>query len=315
LSRSNPQDFAMSMKRWIAATCAVPAALAAAPVLAQATSFNTRMLINPSPNGAVSPRNNTSLQIISPTTDGAENNAVDVFSYNTASQIVLERYNWNGRTYTALRKGQTEGTLVGAALDGVPGNPGVGDPANAAIGFVATEDHTTSAQGTGIGFFYDPNGTTRLPLAMAISPGGLGGVTVGGKGGGAITSGPTDLGNGTLHAGDDIVSDSHLRTTSATHGQPSVPAPTCGGAGASLQEGTDQAGLVKVGAGAPTSSCVINFGHAWGAAPANNPICQVQPFGSNAVAAWVSAWSAGSLTVRFSANYAGRFSFICMGVS
>ena len=137
--------------------------------------WSAYQVIGLNPLGVVNPRINVGLQIVGPGT--GENNVVDAFSYNGSSQYVAERYDWNGHGFTALGKAENVGGFWGAAYDGK------GDPVDAGLTFVTTEAQTTAFNGMDAELWYTPNGSTALTQGLAVSPGGLGGVTVGGGSG------------------------------------------------------------------------------------------------------------------------------------
>ncbi len=262
-----------------------------APVNA-ANNWSAYQVIGLNHLGTVNPRINVGLQIVGPGT--GENNVVDAFSYNGSSQYVAERYDWNGRAFTPVKKGEGIGGFWGAAYDGR------GDPVDAGLTFLATETQTTTFNGMDAEIWYTPNGSTALTEGFAVSTGGLGGVTVGG--GTSPGHAPADLGNGTIDAADSIVTMNHFRTMGG-HGTI-----TGCGASATFARGTDQAGVITTGGG--VTSCTYNFAKTWGAPP----VCMVQIYKAARPTPFVSNELATSITVSFSASFNGTFQYICMGV-
>ena len=264
----------------------------ACPRLNATNHWGAYQVIGLNPRGTVSPRNNVGLQIVGP--GPGENNVVDAFSYNGTSQYVAERYNTIGSKFTPVLKGENIGGYLGAAFDGA------GDPADAGLMFLATENQTPTANGVDAEIYYTPNGSTALTQGLAVSRGGLGGVTVGRVD--HSGQGPADLGNGTVNAADSIVTGNHFRTM-GDHGSISACGATPNFAG-----GTDQAGMIVTGG--EVKSCTYNFARTWSAPP----ICMVQVFRAATPTPFITNQLATSITVSFSAPFNGTFQFMCMGI-
>jgi hypothetical protein len=264
------------------------------PLLNTQNHWGAYQVIGLNPVGTVNPRINVGLQVVGPAS--GENNVVDAFSYNGASQFVAERYGWNGKAFTPVQRGENIGGYWGAAFDGK------GDPVDAGLTFNATENQTLTANGMDAEIWYTPNGSTALTEGFAVNAGGLGGVTVGGGSAGRPGLHPKDLGNGTINAADSIVTMNHFRT-SGSHGTV-----TRCGANPTLARGTDQAGAIATG-GAVTS-CTYNFAKSWG----GPPVCMVQIFNAATPAPYISSELASSITVSFPAPFNGVFQYMCMGV-
>ena len=177
---------------------------------------------------------------------------------------------------------------------------GVSDANTASIGAYTTEVQSNSggAHGTGVTITYTPNGAgaNKRYTGITISHGGNGGVTVGDTG---YQTPPTDLGSGTLNVVSDIATSQHFRSLG--------PKPTLSacGTGGSVVVGTDNAGLVTVGAG--VTACTVNFASSW------SPICVVTMKSNTSPLVDVDSISTSGFTVKFSAAYSGSFYYICQG--
>lgn len=257
--------------------------------------------------GCVGPRMGNILDLVGP--NQGENNQIDVFAYNGFSQYMIERWDFNSGTgmFQAVGSGEVIGGYGAAALDGTPGGGGVGDPADAFVGFATTEAQTVTHNGMGVDLEFTPNTTTALTRGLGVSVGGLGGVTIGGSGWAASVSGPTDLGTGTLNAASDLSTQGHFRS-GGTH--PAVS--SCGGGSPSVT-GTDNAGKVATGSGT-VNSCTVTFSQTF----PGTVICQVQTLNNASPVSFVSSGPSGTPTVMvvgFSASLNGSFSYLCQGAT
>ncbi len=259
-------------------------------------TFGAYQVINASPLGTVSPRNNVGLQIIGPAPNASENNVVDAFAYGSPAQYDAERYDWNGTSFQPVKKGENIGGYWGEAFTGAGG----GDPADAGYIFIATEDQTPTHNGVSASIWYTPNGSTGLKEGFGVSTGGNGGGTVGGTN--VVGSEPPDLGNGTIDAADSIVTQNHFRTTGG-HGAISA----CG-TSPIFVAGTDQAGVITTGG--LVSACTYTFAKTYGAAP----ICMVEIQHAATPGVFISGDHATNITVSFVAPFSGSFQYMCIGV-
>lgn len=250
--------------------------------------------INAAPGGAPDAHNGVDLYVVGVDGQYASTEILDYSgtSANTGTypSLDLETYGCSRtRGACAVPAGQITGAVFSAALNGA------GDPADAALVFLATENQTPTHNGMGLQWWYTPNGSKNYAVGAGVSQGGNGGFTVGGA---AVA----DLGPGTLDAASTIASSTHF-TTRGPHGV----VRSCGTSPV-FEGGTDQAGRITVGAGA--TSCTYDFSTAWG----GPPICLVQTYKAPAPTTYVSDQQAGHFTVTFSAPFSGSFQYICMGV-
>ena len=249
-------------------------------------------------DGVVSARTQTMLQIVgvpNPAVSPEVNN-VDAIAYNGFASYDAERYDRGGPNNGAVQSGEPIGVYSFQPYDGLS------DATTAAMAAVATETQVHDTHhGTDLIFVTTPNanGPTKRVEGLAISRGGLGGVTVGLPSGGA----KGDLGAGTLHAADTVVTGNHFRSDG-----PRPKLSSCGG-GAIVAASTDVKGQVTNGAG--ITSCTVNFAKAYEAG--RLVVCLVQDYGASALGPYLSSSSRASFTVSWPARYAGSWSYICAG--
>ena len=151
----------------------------------------------PPGDGIVSPRTQTMLQIVG-TPNPSVSPEVNILlgqSYNGFSSVTLERYDRGGPNNGAVLNAEPIGVLAFSPYDGVS------DAVTAGMSAITTEDqvHNTN-HGTSLAFFTTPNANGSSPsrvTGLSISPGGLGGVTIGAPSGG-------DMGAGTLNVQGSI---------------------------------------------------------------------------------------------------------------
>jgi hypothetical protein len=199
----------------------------------------------------------------------------------------------------AVQNGEPIGYYAFVPLDG-SSNSNTGG-----LAAQATEnmDNATGHHGTSLQLQYTPNaaGANKFRyVGITISNGGNGGVTVGDDGTGSHQTPPTDLGKGTLHVADSVVSGNHFSSDGA--------APTVSSCGTSPSVGgTDNVGQVSVGG---ATSCTVNFHTAW----ANAPICIVQTKANATPVAYVSSVSTTKFVFSLSASLTGGVYYICQGL-
>lgn len=100
----------------------------------------------------------------------------------------------------------------------------------------------------------------------------------------------------------------HLLTTTRKGPAPSVTGATCGTTAPSVV-GTDTSGVITVGTSA-TTSCVLTFGTAWGAAP----VCLLTPK-SAILAALSYATSTTALTITQTSTANNTIAYFCTSTS
>jgi hypothetical protein len=246
-------------------------------------------------DGIVSSRTQTMLQIVGVPNLAVspEVNNVDSFAYNGFASYDAERYDRGGPNNGAVQSGEPIGVYSFQPYDGIS------DATTASMGANATETqaHDTN-HGTDLVFVTTPNGngSTKRIEGLAISRGGLGGVTVGASPIGGTNG---DLGAGTLNVQDSVATGNHYRSKG------SAPTLTSCGSGASVLAGTDVAGVIATGAG--TSSCTINFAKAYAGAP----ICIVQTYSNASPVAYLTSFNANNITVSWNSAFQGAFMYIC----
>ncbi len=251
--------------------------------------------------GTVSPKNNPGIQIVCvPFSSGdPECNNVDSFAYGGYPQFDAERYDISGSTVIAVGNGEPIGYYTFAPYDGAS------DAVRAFVGAYATEAQSNSPahHGTGVWILATENGTSATQTSIGISPGGLGGVTIGNWGGGWSGLAAKDLGNGTVHAQSNIETDGHF-VSNPTKGTLS----SCG-TGGTVDRGGDNAGQITTGGS--VTSCTYNFAQAY----SFTPICLAQVTGSPSPTAYVNGATPTTLTIGFSSAFSGHFWFICQGIT
>ncbi len=260
--------------------------------------------VNATGHGLPNPKNSTTFYLGGP--DGVGNQlSMEIYSGQAAANqvspaIVQEVYGGSaGGGLVAVKKGQWTSQWGSAAFDGK------GDPTDAILVTMATEDHAPDASnGMGWAFMYTPNGSTGLTTAMAISASGAGGLSVGGSnvGGSGVGAPPADLGNGTVHAGSDIVTDNHFRGKGA--------APTsrsCGGTVRFSAGASDNAGQIFTGSACATVQ--VDFHGRY----ANAPARIVQVYANASPVAYLSSVSESAFTVSLTSALNGTVTYICMG--
>ena len=251
------------------------------------------------PIGCVSPRIGAVFNAIGPLK--GENNLFDGVSYNGFSQFVAERYDYSGGKFTGVGANETVGGFFGAAQM----NTG-SDPVDAAMIMYTTEAQTAGHNGMGLELDYTPNGSTALTRGLSVSPQGRGGVTIGGGYTHAEPyeyKAPSDLGPGTLHVADSIVTENHLRSDG--------PAPrlsSCGGA-TTVAGSTDVKGQVVNKAG--ITSCTVKFARDYEAG--SLVVCMVQDFATSTPAPYLSSVSPESITVSWPSSFSGSWFYMCAG--
>lgn len=248
--------------------------------------------------GCVSPKEGVVFNAIGPLT--GENDLFDGVSYNGFSQYQAERYDYSGGSWVGVGANEVVGAYLGAARTSTGS-----DPSDAGIVLFTTEAQTSTHNGMGLELDYTANGSIALARGLSVSPQGNGGVTIGGgyaSNNPYSYAAPTDLGPGTLHASDSIVTANHFRSDGSK--------PTLSSCGTSPTiTGTDVAGFVSNGGA--VSSCTVTFAKAY----ASTPVCVVQTFANAAPVAYVTSYSPSYLTVSWNSTLNGSWYYICQGVS
>ena len=248
-------------------------------------------------DGIVSARTQTMLQIVGipNLAVSPEVNNVDAVAYNGFASYDAERYDRGGPNNGAVQSGEPIGVYSFQPYDGIS------DAATAAMAASATETQVHDTHhGTDLVFVTTPNasGSTKRVEGLAISRGGLGGVTVGLPGGGA----KGDLGAGTLHAADSIVTGNHFRSDG-----PTPKLSSCGGATV-VAGSTDVKGKITNRSG--VTSCTVNFAKTYESG--GLVVCMVQDYGASTPAPYLSNSSVTSFTVSWPSSYSGSWSYICV---
>lgn len=248
--------------------------------------------------GCVSPKEGVVFNAIGPLE--GENDVFDGVSYNGFSQFMAERYDFKDGHWTGVGANEVVGGFLGAAqLD--TGS----DPADAGMLLYTTEAQTKTHNGMGLELDYTPNGSTALTRGLSVSPQGRGGVTVGGGYGHNNPyryKAPADLGPGTLHVADSVVTGNHL----ASDG-PRPTLETCG-SGATIK-GTDAAGQVTNGG--PIKSCIVRFAKPY----ASDVVCIIQDYASPTPIAYLTRFGPWGFEASWSSPFKGGWFYMCQGVS
>lgn len=200
--------------------------------------------------------------------------------------------NFVGPSNGAVQSGEQIGGLQFSPFDGS------GDSTTAGLNTIATETQTSSGHhGTGMFFTYTPNADSNIRrYGIYISPGGLGGVTIGEA---SYQVAPTDLGQGTLNVASSIATGNHFRSVGT--------APTVSSCGTSpTVNGTDNAGSIHVGG---ATACTITFATTWSSVP----VCIVQDYANATPTAYLTAISTTAFTVTLTSSLTGTVFYICQG--
>jgi len=271
---------------------------AKAPLLSSTNRWGAYQVGCWNPIGCVSPKIGVVFNAIGPLE--GENDVFDGVSYNGFSQFMAERYDIRDGKWTGVGPNEVVGGFLGAAQEDTGS-----DPADAGMLLFTTEAQSKGHDGMGAELDYTPNGSTALTRGLSVSPQGRGGVTIGG--GYAHNNpyryeSPADLGPGTLHAADSVVTGNHLASDGP---RPSLS--DCG-AGAAIA-GTDAAG--RVSNGGAVAACTVTFARPY----ASEVVCIVQDYASPKPTPYLTALGVKGFKVSWSAAFKGDWFYLCQGVS
>ena len=249
-------------------------------------------------NGCVSPKIGVVFDAIGPLE--GENDVFDGVAYNGFAQFMAERYDFGKGRPPGVGANEVVGGFLGAAQTDTGS-----DPADAGMLLFTTEAQTSTNNGMGAELDYTPNGSTALMRGLSVSPQGRGGVTIGG--GGAQNNPykykrPTDLGQGTVHAADSLVTGNHFRSDGA------APALSACGSGSAIT-GTDAAG--QVSNGAALTACTVTFAKPYEA----KVVCIVQDYVAPKPAPYLTDLGPGGFKVAWPAAFKGQWFYMCQGLS
>lgn len=250
------------------------------------------------PHGCVSPKEGVVFNAIGPLE--GENDVFDGVAYNGFAQFMAERYDITPGQPRGVGPNEVVGGFLGAAQDETGS-----DPADAGMLLFTTERQTKTNNGMGAEIDYTPNGSTSLMRGLSVSPQGHGGVTIGGAGAHNNPykyKRPTDLGPGTLHTADTIVTGNHLASDGAR------PALSDCGAGSAVT-GTDAAG--HVANGGAVSACTVTFAKPYASAEV---VCMVQDFANATPTPYLTAFGTSGFKVAWTSPYSGHWFYMCQGV-
>jgi len=250
------------------------------------------------PLGTPSYKNDTWLGVTGP--DGAFT-TIDVVAFDNGKDVYpgiqLELYGCDFKSMCPVGANKVVGAVGGDAFNGK------GDTTDAALLFRTTEAQTLTRNGMDAEFWYTPNGSTALTLGMALSKGGLGGVTIGNPAGGA----GGDVGPGTLNAQGGVYVAGRPVMVSDAGGHLAAPGDEAPKACGALASGsTDNAG--EVSSGGAVSACAVVFHHQW----SRRPFCTATAAGPGAGEVWLTQVSSAGFTFNTARPFAGPWSYTCL---